>query len=262
MTLLGATLKGIFRDRVFRGLLMVLVVFAAIPAVSTLSMRQVVSLCLTLCLSLSSLVLLVLALFLGGTVLWRDLDRRYCHALLSLPLSRERYLWERYAGIALFLGLSALVLGGMTWLVTSFVAAGYPPGRPILWTVVFGCIALDLLKCLLLVAFAFCFSAFSTSFFLPIFGTIAIYLVGGASQGVHDYLRSSAATDISLAVRRLADSLYYLLPNFSLFDIKLYAIYGLPLQTSQLLLSGGYFLVYTLLLLGLSGWIFARRQIP
>jgi len=262
MTLLAATLKGIFRDRVFRGILVVLTIFLAIPAVSTLSMRQVASLCLTLCLSLTTLVLLFLALFLGGTVLWRDLDRRYSHALLTLPLSRERYLWERYCGIALFLLLSALVLGGMTLLVTTFVASGYPPDRPILWSVVFYCIGFDLLKCLLLVAFAFCFSAFSTSFFLPIFGTIAIYLAGGASQSVHDYLQSSAATDLSPLLRWLADALYYLLPNLTLFNLKVYAIYGLVLQPSQLLLGVGYFLVYVLLVLGLASWVFSRRQIP
>jgi len=262
MTLTFVTCKGIFRDRVFHGVLVTLVCFLAVPAVSTLSMRQVTSLCLTLSLSLCSLVMLLLAIFLGGTLIWRDLERRYSHALLSLPLSREGYLLKRFAGVALFLLLTALVLGGMTAAVTGYVASIYPPERPLLWSVIFATIGFDLLKCLLLVAFAFLFSTFSTSFFLPIFGTLAVYLVGGASQPVYDYLQSPTAASLSPLVQQLANWLYFLLPNLSLFDLKLYAVYGLSLDPKQLLLGIGYFLVYGGFLLALACLIFRRRQIP
>jgi len=54
--------------------------------------------------------------------------------------------------------------------------------------------------------------------------------------------------------------LYYILPNFSAFDLKVNAIYGLPLAVSGLLLSIGYALVYGGIILALAAMIFARRE--
>ncbi len=50
------TLKGIFRDRVFHGILVTAVLFLIIPSIATLSMRQVTELSLTLSLSLISFI--------------------------------------------------------------------------------------------------------------------------------------------------------------------------------------------------------------
>jgi membrane glycosyltransferase len=78
------------------------------------------------------------------------------------------------------------------------------------WGAVAAAIGFDALKCILLVAFAVFFSALSTSFFLPVFGTIAIYLVGGASQQAYDYVQSAAGQTLAPLVRQLATGLYYL----------------------------------------------------
>ena len=78
------TLKGIFRDRVFHGILMAALILPLVPSISQLSMRQVTELSITLSLSLISFILLLLAVFLGGTSLWKDMERRYTFSVLSL----------------------------------------------------------------------------------------------------------------------------------------------------------------------------------
>jgi len=261
MNLIITTLKGILRDRVLRGLLAAAVVFLAIPSVSTLSMRQVPQLALTLSLSLVSFILLLLAIFLGGVSLWKDVERRYSHIVLTLPISRGRYLAGRFVGIGFFLIVTTLVLGFLTLGVVAFVAAGYPPERPISWAAVVVALGFEALQSLLLVAFAVLFSSVSTSFFLPIFGTIAIYLVGGASQQTYDYVLSPAGQLLSSFSRQLAEGLYYILPNFSAFDLKVNAVYALPLNPSSLLLTTGYCVLYTVLVLLLAAAIYARREL-
>ncbi|MEZ4484964.1 MAG: hypothetical protein R2864_10350 [Syntrophotaleaceae bacterium] len=89
-------------------------------------MRQVVELSLTLSLSLASFIMLLLAIFLGGVSLWRDVERRYTHSVLSFPRTRASYLLERFAGIALFLLGVAALLSLLTVLVVLFVAGTYP----------------------------------------------------------------------------------------------------------------------------------------
>lgn len=261
MTIISVTLKGIFRDRVFQGILIAGLVFLVIPSVSTLSMRQVTELALTLSLSLISFVLLLLSIFLGGVSLWRDIERRYTHSVLSLPCSRSRYLFGRFVGIALFLLGSALLLGLLAALVVSMVSAGYPPERPIAWGAVAAAFCFDAFKCILLVAFAMLFSAVSTSFFLPVFGTIAVYLVGGASQQAYDYVQSPSGQTIAPLARQAASVIYYLLPNFSAFDLKVNAIYALDLDISGLLLTAGYGFIYTAIVLTAAATIFDRREL-
>lgn len=253
-------LKGVFRDRVFHGILMVSVFFPLIPAVSTLSMRQVTELSLTLSLSLISFILLLLSVFLGGTSLWKDIERRYTFSVLGLPLTRRAYLLGKFAGVAVFVFLTALVLGTVASICIWYTSTLYPPDRAVVWTNVGLAILFDSFKYILLVALAFLFSTVSTSFFLPIFGAFSIFLVGSSSQGVYDYIYSPAGQALTPFVKQVATLLYYVLPNFSAFDLKVNAVYGITLSYKGLLLTGGYFLVYAAIVLSFSVLIFEKRE--
>lgn len=259
-TIIRITLKGIFRDRVFQGIMVTALMFLLIPVIASLSMRQVTELSLTLSLSLISFILLLLAVFLGGTSLWKDIERRYTFSVLGLPISRQSYMLGRFGGVALFVLLAAAVLGGAAFAVVTYSSAIYPPDRPIVWSTMAACILFDALKYILLIAVAFLFSTVSTSFFLPVFGAIATFLAGGVTQQVYEFVNSPASKTLSPFVKQLATGLYYILPNFGAFDLKVNAIYGLPLTANGLFLTVAYFAVYVGLLLSVAAAIFARRE--
>jgi ABC-type transport system involved in multi-copper enzyme maturation permease subunit len=259
-TIIGITLKGIFRDRVFQGIMVTACLFLLIPGLATLSMRQVTELSLTLALSLISFILLLLSVFLGGTSLWKDIERRYTYSVLGLPLTRGRYLLGKFTGTAFFTLFVALVLGVATCLVVFWVSTSYPPDRPVVWGNVLICVLFDALKYILVIAFAFLFSSVSTSFFLPVFGAIAIFLTGNVTQQVYDYINSAAGTTLSPLVRQSAVGLYYILPNFSAFNLKVNAIYGIPLTFSGVFLTLIYFIVYNGIVLSLAVLVFSRRE--
>jgi ABC-type transport system involved in multi-copper enzyme maturation permease subunit len=261
MNIVHVTLKGIFRDRVFQGILATALLFVLIPSIASLSMRQVTELSLTLTLSLISFILVLLSVFLGGTSLWKDIERRYTYGVLGLPISRGGYLLGRFVGTALFLLLVAVVLGVAAFLVVSWTGAIYPPDRPILWSNLALCILFDTMKYILVVACAFLFSSLSTSFFLPVFGTIALFLAGNVTQQVYDYIHSATGASLSPLVKQAATWLYYLLPNFSAFNLKVNAIYGIPLSPFGLFLTTCYFVVYISALLSISVVIFTRREL-
>lgn len=260
MTIIGITLKGIFRDRVFQGIMVTALMFLLIPVIASLSMRQVTELSLTLALSLISFILLLLSVFLGGTSLWKDIERRYTFSVLGLPLSRSSYLLGKFGGTALFVMITSVVLAVAAFAVVGYCSVLYPPDRPILWGGMALCILFDALKYILLIAVAFLFSTVSTSFFLPVFGTIATFLAGGVTQQVYEYIQSPAAKTLSPFLKQIATGLYYVMPNFGAFDLKVNAIYGLPLPATGLLLTAAYFLIYVGGLLSVSSAIFARRE--
>lgn len=254
------TFKGILRDRVFRGIMTVGILFPLIPSISSLSMRQVTELSISLSLSLLSFTLLLLAIFLGGTSLWKDMERRYTFSVLSLPLTRASYLLGKFFGIACFIMLTTAIFGLIASAVIWSASGIYPPLRPIFWTNIATAFVFCSLKYILLIAVSFLISTVSTSFFLPIFGTISLFIVGSATQQVYDYLHSSSILNIAPVVKKIANALYYILPNFSAFDLDVNAIYGIRLSQSGMVWTCIYFVIYTSVLLTLSTIIFSRRE--
>ncbi|AJE03398.1 membrane protein [Geobacter pickeringii] len=256
------TIIGIFRDRVFQGIIGLAILFLFIPSAASFSMRQVTELAITLSLSLISAILLLLAVFLGATSIWKEIERRYSYSVLSLPLSRPSFLLGRFLGIALFMALTALVLGVAACLSIMFASIMYPPTRPIAWHIIVVSIGFDALKYILLVAIAMTLSTVSTSFFLPIFGSISAFLTGTISQQVYDFIRSSVAENtFSPFMKKCVMILYYILPNLAGFDLKVNAIYALPLNGNGVLLTVAYFVVYLAIVLSLSMLFFERREI-
>lgn len=257
-----ATFKGVIRDRVLRGVLATALLFLLVPVISSLSMRQVVELSITLSLGLFSFILLLLTVFLGATSLWKDFERRYTFSVLGLPLSRRSYLFGKFCGMAAFIVVSALILGAAVVAVVWVSALLYPPAQPVAWANLVLAVLFVVLKYLLLLGFAFLFSTVSTSFFLPVFGTIAMYLTGNVTQEMYDYLQTEAAGQtLSPLVQNLAQIFYYLLPNFGAFDLQLQATYGLALSFPGILLTVLYASVYLTILLYLASMIFQRREL-
>jgi Cu-processing system permease protein len=201
-----------------------------------------------------------LSVFLGGTSLWKDIERRYTFSVLSLPVTRASYVLGKYLGIALFILLTTMVLGLVGCTVIGVTSTVYPSARPVAWSNLCMAIAFDGFKYCLLIGVAFLFSAVSTSFFLPIFGTISVFLAGSAIQEVHDFLLSSQGQGISPVVKKVAGFLYYLLPNLSAFNLNVNAIYGIAISRSGSALTLLYFIIYTSLLLVLSIIIYSRRE--
>jgi Cu-processing system permease protein len=254
------TFKGIFRDRVFRGIAVSAVFFFLIPTISSLSMRQVTELSITLSLSLLSFMMLLLSVFLGGSSLWKDMERRYTLSVLGLPVSKSEYLLGKFFGISAFMLLTTLVLGTVGAGVIKYISVLYPPVRVVVWMNVLFSAIFIVLKYILLVAFAFLLSTVSTSFFLPIFGTLSVYLVGSSTQQVYDFVRSPSAVHYSPLIKNAVSTLYYILPNLTAFDLTVNAAYGIEIPTSGIAFTTCYFIVYTGLILIAAAIIFSHRE--
>lgn len=237
------------------------ILFLCIPSLASLSMRQVTELSITISLSLISFIMLLLAVFLGSTSIWKDIERRYTFSVLSLPINRSTYLVGRFCGIALFLLLTSVLLGSIACIIIKIASGIYPPTRPLVWSIIFSSILFDALKYILLVAVAILLSTVSTSFFLPVFGTISAYLAGTITQQVYDYLHSpTVEKTIPFFVKQGAMVVYYLLPNLSAFDLKVNAIYAIPLKVKDQLITMAYFGIYTAILLAVGVLLLERRE--
>jgi len=189
------------------------------------------------------------------------MERRYTFSVLSLPVSRTSYLLGRFLGLALFLILTSVLLGTIAGLVVKVASGIYPSDRPIVWSYLVLAIIFATLKNILLVAVAMLLSAVSTSFFLPIFGTICIFLASGITQQVYEFVHSPASDQLILPfIKSLASAVYYVIPNLSGFDLKVNAIYSIAPDIAGLGLTSVYFVAYTAILLGGAAMLFNRRE--
>lgn len=251
------------RDRVLHVILgAALLVFCLVPLFSTFSMRQVQELSITLSLSAISFTLLVLSILLGSSAVWRDVERRYTASVMSLPIHRSAYIFGKFLGSALLLVICSAIMGLISLLVIAVSSSLYPSDLPIHWGTILLSVASSCMKYILLATIALLFSCISTSFFLPFFGTVSLFLAGSASQEVYEYITGDMGASISPFATLAVKGLYYLLPNLSAFNFQVNAIYGLDISAKGLVFTTLYFLVYTAIILVLAAWIFGRREMP
>ena len=257
------SVASLVRDRLLYLLFsLALLALLLIPAFSLFSLRQVQELSVTLCLSALSFLLLVVTVLTGASSIWRDVEKRYTSSVLGLPVSRAAFVLGKFAAISLLLAAVAAVFGLGSFVAVKVAAASYPPDIPVNWVNFSAAVAFDVLKCVMLLSLAFLFSAVSTSFYFPFLGAISIYLAGSASQEVYELVHGPYGKDIVPVSKAFIKGVYYLLPNFTAFDLNAQAIYALPLSPSTMLLTVLYFICYTGIVLSLAVWSFSRRELP
>jgi ABC-type transport system involved in multi-copper enzyme maturation permease subunit len=176
-------------------------------------------------------------------------------------LSRSTFLLSKFCSLALFLFFSTLILGACCAVVILLASATYPSEVPIHWGNISLALCGTMAKYLLLGALALLLSSLSTSFYLPFFGTLAIYLCGSASQEVYEYVTGEFGKGIDPVATTLVKAAYYLLPNFSAFDFQVQAVYALAVPTEGLLLTASYAAVYICILLVLAVLSFEKREL-
>lgn len=254
---------SLVRDRLLHLLFSLgLLALLLVPAFSMFTLRQVQELSMTLCLSTLSFLLLVVTVLTGASSIWRDVEKRYTSSLLGLPVSRTAFVLGKFCAISLLLAGLALLFGLASMVVVKVMAAYYPPDRAMIWGNFAAAVCADFLKSVMLLSLAFLFSAVSTSFYFPFLGAVAVFLAGSGSQEVYEFVNGAYGEKIAPVSKAVIKVVYFLLPNFSAFDLKAQAIYGLPLVAGTVALTFLYFVSYTGIILCLAVWSFSRRELP
>ena len=257
-----ATFKGGVRDRLLSGVFVAaLLLLFTMPLFSSFSMREVTGVALTYSLSVVSAVGVLFTLFAGGNLIARDIQSRTIYSIATLPVSRTSYLLQKYLGFALLLLCAVGILGVLNLAGLYFMAAAYPPDRPIAWANYLLCLLFDYEKLLLLSSVLILCSSFATSTFLPVLLTLAVYAVGESTEKVKFFIETvNGVKNVSPSVRAVSQVVYYVFPNLSLFDLKSQAIYSLPPDAKALCFTAAYGVGYCTVMLVLACITFAKRD--
>lgn len=116
-------------------------------------------------------------------------------------------------------------------------------------------VLLILVELMLVTAVALFFSTFSSPF-LSAGLTLGLWVIGHFNAD----LRNFESVVESQPAAWLARALYYVLPNFSAFDIKAQVVWGDPVAASYVAWTSVYGLTYVALVLVGAVMIFSRRD--
>ena len=259
---MAVAIKGGVRDRVLAAMVVVgLILLLTTPVVALFSMRQVLALATSYSLSIISLMGLLLTLFIAMGLLARDLEQRQVYTICSLPLSRTTYLLGKFFGFAILLFLAVAILGSFTAGALFVLERIHPPEKAFAWGAYFIGLWVQYWVLLIVGAITILFSTVATSHFLPLALSVGVYFGSYSSEAVRYFIRTAAGQkELGAAVKVFGNAVYWILPNFSAFDLKAQIVYGVALNGRELLLTQLYAVGYLGVILLLAALAFARRE--
>lgn len=267
MRLIGWLAVGVFKESVRERVLYGLVLFAAILMAATyllgqLTAGQDIKMVKDLGLAAISTLGLFMAIFIGISLVWKEVERRSIYNVLSKPVTREQFLLGKYAGLALTLAVNIAgmtiafyaVLAYMDWTADDILRRSWP--APALDPALMTAIGLIVVELLVVTAVALFFSTFSSPFLSAVL-TLGLWIVGHFNDDLRHF---EAVVDNSVAVW-LARALYYVLPDLSAFDVRSQVVHGLAVPPVAAGLAAAYGAAYIAFLLVAAILVFRRRDL-
>ena len=242
------TFREAIRDRVLYLILAVaLVVVGVSRFVAMLTVGSETKIVKDLGLAAVSIFGLLIAVFIGVSLVSKEIERRTIYTLLAQPVARWQFVAGKYAGLLLVLAANVLVVGGSV-----LVAVGILGESP--WGLV-PAIVLIFVELSVVAAFAILFSSF-TNPILAAVGTFAVYVAGHLSWSF-DLLKKRLAHG---AGRQLCDVLHAVLPNLDRLDLKADAVHGAAIPAGTFAAAAAYGLCYAIAVVVLACIVFERRE--
>ncbi|HET9409474.1 MAG TPA: ABC transporter permease [Candidatus Sulfotelmatobacter sp.] len=246
------TFREAVRDRVLYNLIaFALLLSAAAILVGQISMSIEKLVVINLGLTAVSLFGVVIAIFVGISLVSKEIEKRTLYTVLSRPVRRWEFIIGKFFGLAGTLVVNTFFMAIGVFAALLYVAHHFT--RPdALMLVAFYFIILEFS---IICALALLFSSFSTPLLSAIFA-FSLFVIGSYS----DDLRSFAAAATG-PTHWLTTAVSYLVPNFSALNVISAVAHGQSLSGQLILHNTLYALSYTALALSGAVLIFERRNL-
>ncbi|MGE5176271.1 MAG: ABC transporter permease [Hyphomicrobiales bacterium] len=195
----------------------------------------------------SSMLATLLAVFLGSTLLHKELDRRTVFAVMAKPIRRAEFLLGKFAGLwvtttALLVGMTAILL-----LLLLVVYGGAP-------LALLGSLVLSMAELLTITAIVVLFSSFTTPA-LTAFFSIAVVVAGHFAEDLRYFGQQG-----SPVLGAVTGAVYWLLPHLSIFNARGQVVHDVAIDPARIAFAIAYAGLYAAASLLAAGAVFERRE--
>jgi ABC-type transport system involved in multi-copper enzyme maturation permease subunit len=247
------TFREAVRDRVLYNLvLFALLMIGAAILVGEISIGIERLVIINLGLTAISIFGLVMAIFIGVGLVYKEIEKRTLYSLLSKPIRRWQFLVGKYAGLLLTLAVNT------AFMTLGLAAALFFVGRHFERsdTSILVAIYFILLEFAVVTALALFFSCFSSPMLSTLY-TLAIYIAGLFATE----LRAVGEFTQNPTLLAIARTLYYLVPNFHNFNAIATVAHGGAIPFALVWQNTLYAALYVALLLLAATAVFSRRNL-
>lgn len=257
---------NVFKESVRDKVLYSIVVFAVILIATSyligqLTAGQDLKIIKDLGLASISIFGLLIAIFIGIGLVWKEVEKRSVYTLLSKPVRRSEFVLGKYCGLVLTLVTNIVVMtiayyGVLAYLQRialggALAASPAPATDPAMLKA----IVLIVVELMLVTAIALFFSTFSSPFLSAVM-TAGVWVAGHFNDDLRNF---GALVDLPF-VARLTRAAYYVIPNFAAFDVKNQVVHAQAVPFGYVGMTIVYGLVYISFVLAGAVTVFSRRD--
>ena len=247
------TFREAIRDRVLYNLIVfALLMIGAAILVGQISIGIDRLVIINLGLTAISLFGLVMAIFIGVGLVYKEMDRRTLYSVLSKPIRRWEFLVGKFGGLLLTLGVNTLLM--TLGLAAALLYVDRHLTRADAGVVI--AVYFILLELALVTALALFFSCFSSPMLSTVF-TLGIYIAGIFAGDIRNFGSMMHSNTMAFAARVL----YYLLPNFHNFNAIAAASHDDPIPLSLAGWNTLYAAAYVTVVLLAASAVFSGRNL-
>lgn len=192
---------------------------------------------------------LLTSVYLGATVVNKEIQDKTIYLFIVRPMSRSTYLMGKWSGVVatlffIFVGISTVFLlnlrmNGVAILTTHFVALT--------------CIYMEWV---ILSTFSMMFSTFTTPFLNGLFVS-SVWMLGHLSNDILVYYRNVSNHSYAIFLKVI----HVILPNLEAMNFRSEVIYGKEIGSGLFIMSVGVGLLWVVTVLMLANLIFSIRKL-
>ena len=245
--------KNTFREAIRDRLLVSILIFGAVLVASSvvlapLTLGEEGRVIRDLGMTAISVFAMLLVVFVGTSLVYREIEHRTIYATLTQPLSRTQFLLGKFFGLYATVLVSIAALGALYFAVVAFFTKG-SPGNLI------AAIFLVALESAVITAVAVLFSAVSSPFLSALF-TFLVYVAGHTAADLKLLAKHASAPAISFVTEAFA----VLLPALHTFHVRDNILAGVPVPAERVVWCIVTAIFYSGAALSVASWAFARRD--
>ena len=194
---------------------------------------------------------LLMAIFRGSGLVSKEIERRTIYNILSKPVTRAEFILGKYAGLLLTLFVNTAIMTAGFYAALAFQNKGLTLHDLSL----LGAVYFFLLQFAIVTGVAIFFSCISTPILSAVF-TFSLFVIGNFLSDIRWFGQESQ----SFILEKITAGLYYLLPNFSDFNVISLAAHGVTISRHLLAANTCYALLYIAIVVSASVLVFEERE--
>jgi ABC-type transport system involved in multi-copper enzyme maturation permease subunit len=247
------TFREAVRDRVLYNLIFfALLMMGAAILVGQISVGIERIVIINLGLSAISIFGIIMAIFIGVGLVYKEMEKRTLYSLLAKPIRRWEFLAGKFAGLLLTLVVNTALMTLGLAVALFYVSRKFERADATILVAIY----FILLELALVTALALFFSCFSTPMLSTLF-TLGIYVAGVFSPDIRDVSMFTNSPVVAAAARFL----YYVLPNFHNFNAIAAAGHGEAIPFALIWQNTLYAALYVVLILVGASAVFSGRNL-